>query len=220
MVAAWIEQTLYRPDSTEDELRRLCMAAKQEGLAAVGVPPVWARFAVTALASSPVAVSVPVGYPLGTHTASVKGLEGRLALEEGASELVVVPNLTAYKTGRHQTFQQEIAYVYRQCTMVNPDACLWALIAVDLLDRAEQEQVVRMVRESKGRAFMLTTHSGAPISPTTVGPFAALLRSGERLGVMGELRTMAEAQPLLELGVTRLATPHGIELARADREGE
>ncbi len=94
-ISYWLEQTFLHPDSMEEEVRLACIGAKTQRLAALGLPPVWARFAAIALAGSSVRLDIFVGYPLGTHTPSVKGLEARLALEEGATEISFVPNLAA-----------------------------------------------------------------------------------------------------------------------------
>lgn len=207
-----IEQTLLRPDSTENDVRLICMAAKDHGFAAVTVPPVWARFAVTAVAASPVGVCVPVGYPMGTHTASAKGLEARLALEEGAVEVTVVPNLAAFKTGYREIFRQDVAYVIKQCRLVNPGALVKVLLYADLLDQAEQREVARVVQQNGARFLMLAAYHRQPVAPTMVRWLRERLPEGVEIGVMGALRSLGEVLPLLDAGAGRLATPHGVEL--------
>lgn len=213
-IAHRIEQTWLQPDSIEDELCLRAMAAREHDLAALAVLPVWARFAVTALAFSSVRVDVPVGYPLGTHTASVKGLEARLALEEGALEVTIVPNLAAYKTGYRQTFRQDVAYVIKQCRLANPDSLAKVLIYVDLLSLAEQREVVRLVQESGGQFLVVGTYAPQPITPTMVRRLAEFIEPPGQIGVLGEVRSLEEARPLLELGIARLATPWGVEVVK------
>ncbi len=216
-IASRIEHTLLRPDSTEAELRLLCMAAEDHRLAAIVVPPVWARFAVTALAGSAVRVCVVVGYPLGMHTSSAKGLEARLALEEGAVEITLVPNLAAFKSGYRQTFSQDIAYVLRQCRLVNPDALVKVLLYGDLLNSGEQREVVRLVQESGGRFVVLGAYKPQPVAPSLVRWFQEMLAARTQLGILGEVRSLEEARPLLDLGIARLATPWGAEIAAAGK---
>jgi len=213
-IAGRLEPILLRPDSSEEEVRLLCMAAKEYRLAAVAVPPVWARFAVTALAGSSVRVDVPVGYPLGTHTASVKGLEARLALEEGAAEVTVVPNLAAYKSGSCEVFRQDVAHVVKQCRLVNEDALVKVLLYLDLLSLAEQREVARIVQGSGLRFLMLAAYSGQAVTPAMVRRAMEFIEEGTGVGVMGEVRSYREARPLLEMGVGRLATPHGVEVVK------
>ncbi len=215
-----LELTVLRPDSIEEEMRRLAMAAKDFRLVALTVTPVWARFASLALAQSSVRMGVGVGYPLGTHTPSVKGLEARLALEEKAAEITLVPNFSAYKSGNRETFRQDIAYVLKQCRQVNPEAQVKVLIYVDLLSLAEQREVVHLVRESGGGFLLVSTFSPQPITPSMFRRLAEFAGAEGRgatpllLGAMGEIRTWEEARALLTLGADRLATPWALEIAQ------
>lgn len=214
-----IEHTLLRPDSTEDQVRLAVVAARTYHLAAVTVPPVWARFAVTAAAATAAAesllrVCVPVGYPLGTHTASVKGLEARLALEEGAAEITLVPNLAAFKSGHREVFRQDVAYAVKQCYQVNPDAEVKVLLYTDLLQPDELREVVRTVQGSGGRFVLFGTYSPQPLSVATVRQGLGFVDAGSSVGVMGDVRTREEARSLLDLGLVRLATPWGKEIAQ------
>ena len=213
-VALRLELIVLRPDSIEEEMRRLAMAAKDLRLAALTVTPVWARFAGLALAQSPVRMGVVVGYPLGTHTPSVKGLEARLALEEGAAEITLVPNFSAYKSGNREIFRQDVAYVLKQCRQVNPDAQVKVLLYLDLLSLAEQREVVRIVQEAGGRFLLAGTFVPQSITPTMFRRLAEFAGPECLLGTMGEIRTLEEAQALLALEAKRLATPWALEIAR------
>jgi len=217
-IADRVEHVLLRPDSIENDVRLLAMAARQNHLAAIAVPPTWARFAVTALAGSAVRVDVPVGYPLGTHTASAKGLEARLALEEGAAEVTIVPNLATYKTGYREIFRQDIAYVIKQSRLANPDCLVKVLIYVDLLSLAEQREVVRLVQGSGGQFLLVGSYAPQPITPALVRRLSEFVEPPAQVGVLGEVRSFEEARPLLDLGIARLATPFGLEVVREAAE--
>jgi deoxyribose-phosphate aldolase len=213
-IADYIEHTLLRPDTSEDQVRLAVMAASRPLLAAVVVPPVWARFAVTAAAVSSLRVCVAVGFPLGTHTASAKGLEARLALEEGAAEVLFVPNLTAFRSGHGETFRHDVAYVVKQCRQVNPDALVKVLLYADLLRPDELREVVRVVQGNGGQFVGLGSYAPQPITPATVRQLLGSVAPGSPVGVLSEVRTSEEARPLLALGIARLATPWGVELVK------
>lgn len=216
-IAARVEQILLCPDSTENDVRLLCMAAKEHQLAAVAVPPVWVRFAGIALANSLVALDTPIGYPMGTQTASVKGLEARLALEDRAGEMTIVPNLAAYKTGYREVFKQDLAYVIKQCRLVNPNALVKVLIYLDLLSLAEQREVARLVQECGGRFLMLATYGGQPVTPAMLRRVTGFAGTGDQIGVWGRWSSLVEVGPLLSMGIARLATPAGVDLVLAAR---
>ncbi len=216
-IADKLEQSLLRPDSVEDEMRRLCMHAKDYGLAAVVVPPSWTRFAVTATQGSAVAVSILSGYPDGTHTSSVKSLEARLALEEGAREVTMVPNLAAYKSGWLNMFGEDIAYVLKQCRMENPEGEYRVLIYADLLPAADLRQVVQVVGKNSGHSLLLGSYSHTPVGPSTVQQVMDWAGGSTRVSVMGEIRLLAEVLPLINMGVERLVTPAAFELVEEAR---
>ncbi len=216
-IADKLEQSLLRPDSVEDEMRRLCMHAKDYHLAAVVVPPSWTRFAVTATAGSDVAVSILSGYPDGTHTSSVKSLEARLALEEGAREVTMVPNLAAYKSGWLKIFGEDIAYVLKQCRMVSPEGEYRVLIYVDLLPTTDLREIVQIIGKNSGHSLLLSSYSHAPIDLATVRQVMDWAGGSNRVSVKGEMRLLAEALPLINMGVERLVTPAALELVQEAR---
>jgi deoxyribose-phosphate aldolase len=164
-------------------------------------------------------VSVSVGYPLGTHTASAKGLEARLALEEGATEVTLVPNLAAFKSGRREVFRQDVAYVAKHCRQVNPDALLKVLLYADLLTLEELREAVRIIRDSRGQLILFGTYASQLPSPTLVRQWVTSAAMGAPVGVMAEVRSWEEARPLLDTGLNRLATPWGIEVVQEALEG-
>ena len=211
-IADRVEHALLYPASTADQVRQAVMAASKHHLAAVTVPPVWARFAVTAAVPSPVRVCVTVGYPMGTHTASAKGLEARLALEEGAAEVTIVPNLAAFKSGYREAFRQDVAYVVKQCRLAGPDALVKALLYIDLLGPEELNEAVRAIQASGVRFVLFGSYGAQPLPLAAVRLGLDSTEPGSRAGVMGEIRTWEEAQPLLDLGLARLVTPWGVDL--------
>ncbi len=217
-IADRLEQYLLRPDSVEDEMRRLCIHAKDYHLAAVVVPPSWARFAATATAGSDVAVSILSGYPDGTHTPSVKSLEARLALEEKARGVTVVPNLAVYKSGWHTMFGEDIAFVMKQCRLVNPDGVYRILLYVDLLSAAELREVTQIAINNGARAILLASYNRMPLDVPTVQQVMDWAGGSNRVSVMGEIRLLAEALPLINMGVDRLVTPAAVELVQEARK--
>lgn len=218
-IANRIEHLLLRPESNQDAVRHLCMAAKDMQIAAIGIPPAWARFASIALVDSTVRLDVPVGYPLGTHTASTKGLEARLALEEGAQEVTVVPNLAFYLSGWRERFHQDLDYVAKQARQANPEVVIRALLYLDLVPEAQYGEIVKVVRESGIEFQFLASYEQALASAPMIERISALNAIGVSLGVWGAIRSLDEARSLFGAGVARLATPYGLDLVQEAAQG-
>ena len=69
------------------------------GFATVCVNPTWVALAAKLLRGAPVAVCSVVGFPLGATTPDVKHYETRRAIFDGASEIDMVINIGALKSG-------------------------------------------------------------------------------------------------------------------------
>src|SRR5260221_7108800 len=114
-LASLIDHTLLRPDASAAEIDRLCAEALEHGFAAVCVNGTWVRRCAEKLAGSPVAVCAVVGFPLGAMAQAAKAFEARRALEDGATEIDMVINIGALKSGEHAQVGGEIAELAELC---------------------------------------------------------------------------------------------------------
>ena len=102
-VARYIDHTLLKPDATRDEILKVCEEGVRYGFASVCINPIWVREAACALRGSGVKVCTVIGFPLGANTPDTKAYEARRAIFDGASELDMVINVGALKSGRSTT---------------------------------------------------------------------------------------------------------------------
>jgi deoxyribose-phosphate aldolase len=205
------------PYLTEADLRRLAMAAKDAGLHGLCVLPGWARKAAIMVARSGMRIRTLVGYPSGVHTPSVKGLETRLALQEGAYEVAVTPNLGYLRGGDQLSLKNEIAYVAKALREVAPARARTLGVVFDL-DGLSAEQI--------GPLGALTLNAGGhgvylvarEITPDAVRSVLRGLTSRSTT-MLVTLHTpvgdAATAQAFLDAGVQYLVTPNAGDLAQA-----
>ena len=114
-VAGMIDHTLLKPDATKADIERLCREAAQFHFATVCVNPAWVALAARLLRGSGVGVCSVVGFPLGATTADVKHYEARRAIFDGATEIDMVINIGALKSGDLQVVERDIAAVVAPC---------------------------------------------------------------------------------------------------------
>ena len=76
-LAALIDHTLLKPESTQAQIARLCDEAVQYGFASVCVNPTWVSEAVERLDGTNVKVCSVIGFPLGASLAQTTA-SGRL----------------------------------------------------------------------------------------------------------------------------------------------
>ena len=110
-LAAVIDHTLLKAETTQTDVERVCEDALIYGFAAVCINPFWVPVAAKRLKSSLVRVCTVVGFPLGCNTAETKMQEANMARCTGAEEIDMVINIGALRSGDYATVQQEIAGV-------------------------------------------------------------------------------------------------------------
>ena len=114
-VAGVIDHTLLRPDATRQDIEQLCHEAIEFHFATVCVNPTWVALAAPLLRPHGVGVCAVIGFPLGATTPDVKQFEARRAIFDGATEIDMVINVGALKSGDLRTVERDIAAVADAC---------------------------------------------------------------------------------------------------------
>jgi len=221
-LAGLIDHTELHAYATQVDIIELCDEAKEYGFAAVAVNPAWVAYCAKRLADTGVAVSSTVGFPLGAHTAYVKIEEAREAVKNGATEVDMVINIGALKSGFPQFVEREIAAVVKAVK----DTPVKVILETSYLTTAEKVLVCEMSVRS-GAAFVKTStgfgHAGATVEDVELMKGVV----GDTLGVKaaGGIRTYGDAMAMIEAGATRLGTSAGVEIlddfpAEANGKGE
>lgn len=210
-LAAQIDHTLLRPDCTEAQIVQLCEEAAAHGFAAVCVPPCYVALAAGRLAGTAVGICTVIGFPLGYSASSVKFKEAEAALYDGATELDMVLNLSALKSGKTEAVQAEILDVADLCHV--HQARLKVIIETALLTEAEIELACQLC--VGGEADFVKTSTGFASRGASVADVALMRRvlpAAVRIKAAGGIRTRAAAEALLAAGADRLGSSHSVAL--------
>ncbi|MBK0401449.1 deoxyribose-phosphate aldolase [Adhaeribacter sp. BT258] len=210
-LAAYIDHTLLRPDATQEQILSLCAEAKAYNFAAVCVPPCYVKTAKEALAETSVNIASVIGFPLGYSLTDVKFFETHKALAHGASEIDMVINVAAFKSGHFSEVQDEIEQLSTLCHFKN--AVLKVIVETALLTEKELVQVCEMcavanvdyVKTSTGFASR-----GAGLRDVEI--MRANLPENIKIKASGGIKTREFALELIAAGANRLGTSSGIAL--------
>ena len=99
-IAKTIDHSLLRPELDDAFVEDGCRLAAQYDVASVCVRPADVRRAKAILDGTDVAVGTTIGFPHGNHLTETKVFEARRALADGATELDMVIQIGALKSGR------------------------------------------------------------------------------------------------------------------------
>jgi deoxyribose-phosphate aldolase len=203
-LARLLDHSLLKPEATEKDILAQVEVVLQWGIGFFCVQPSYVSLAAGALRDSGARVVSVVGFPHGCERSTVKAHAAELAVRDGAAEVDMVMNVGRLKSGRSQAVADEIAQVVRAI----PGIPVKVILETCLLTEEEKVVACRMVRDS-GAAFVKTSTGFHPAGGATVAD-VRLLRAtvGPDFGVKaaGGIRTLADAQAMLEAGANRLGT--------------
>ena len=214
-IAATLDHTLLRPDCTEAQIIQLCQEARQYGFASACVPPYYVPVAARELTGSGVAVCTVIGFPLGYNSPRVKFREAEIALGEGATELDLVLNISALKSGQLDAVKAEVEDLADLAEV--HDAILKVIIETALLTEAEIETAARLCAEA-GANFVKTSTGFASrgASVADVELLRRVLPAGVRIKASGGIRTREQALAMLAAGADRLGTSNSLVIIQED----
>ncbi len=201
-LAKYIDHTLLKPESTREDILRVCEEAKHYNTASVCVNPFWIGFVAEQLKGTDIKPCCVIGFPLGATLPEVKAFETAAAIRDGAKEVDMVINVGALRGA-------ELDAVYEDIKAVVDAAAGKALVKVIIetcLLTDEQKVIACRLAKQAGADFVKTSTGfstgGAKVEDIrlmreTVGPEMGVKASG---GV----RTKADAEAMIEAGATRI----------------
>jgi deoxyribose-phosphate aldolase len=209
-IAKMIDHTVLAATATLSEIVRVCEEARKYSFATVCVNPFWVPVAARELAGSGVGITTVIGFPLGASRTEVKAAEARDAIEAGATEIDMVLNVGALKSGDREAVLRDVRAV---------------------VDAGKGKAVVKVIIETcyltdeeKRRASLICKEAGADFVKTSTGfgtggatvEDIALIRAvvGPEMGIKasGGVRDLAFARQLIEAGATRLGASSSVAI--------
>ncbi|KZN99200.1 2-deoxyribose-5-phosphate aldolase [Bacillus badius] len=211
-VAKIIDHTLLKPETTKDQVKKLCEEARAYEFASVCINPVWVAYASEQLQGTKVKVCTVIGFPLGATTSTVKAFETKEAIENGATEVDMVINIGALKAGDDETVLKDIQAV---TASARGKALTKVIIETSLLTDEEKERACRLaveagadyVKTSTGFSTGGATEEDIRFMRKTVGPDIGVKASG---GV----RSQEDALNMIKAGATRIGASSGVQIVQ------
>jgi deoxyribose-phosphate aldolase len=213
-LAKLIDSTLVKAVATKGEIETLCKEAVQHGFKCAVVNPVYVKFAAKLLKGSSVKVCSTVGFPFGISLPEIKALEAVKAVEDGAEELDMVINLSAFKSGEYEFVKQDIAAV-TDVKRLSKEIIVKVIIETTYLTKDEKVIACNLVKEA-GADFVKTS-TGLFGGGATVEDVRLMRQTvGKNMGVKaaGGIRTYADAVAVIEAGANRIGTSTAVQIIK------
>ena len=208
-LAGMIDHTNVQRDATDEDIKVLCHEADDYDFSCVCVTPTQAALARELLENSDTQVCVVIGFPFGVQTPQAKAFEAEEAVENGASELDMVMNIGALKSGNNSLVQADIAAVVGAAR----GRVVKVILETALLTREEKITACQLARDAG--AHYVKTSTGFGVDGATVED-VRLMRDtvGLEMGVKaaGGIRDLETALAMIDAGASKIGTSTGLQI--------
>ncbi|MEQ8478425.1 deoxyribose-phosphate aldolase [Fulvivirga sp.] len=208
----FIEHTNLKPTITGKDVDLLIKEAKEHQFVGVCVPPFWVKRAQREIGDSDVQLVTVVGFPLGYNMTETKIEEMKLAIRDGADELDLVMNVSAFKDGMPWP-KIEFAKSSKLCH--EEGKILKVIIETAYLS---DEDIVRACKlcNDAGVDFVKTSSGLAPAGAKVehIKLMRSVLPSSVGIKASGGIKTYEQALTMINAGADRLGTSNGVEVMK------
>jgi deoxyribose-phosphate aldolase len=202
-IAKTIDHSLLRPELNDEFIEENLRLAASHEVASATMRPADVERAVAALRGSDVLVGTVVGFPHGNHLTATKVFETERALGQGASEIDMVIQIAALRSGRDQDVEADIRAV------VDVTHAAGAIVKV-IFENAylTDDEKIRACRmsEAAGADFVKTSTGFAPTGATNEDLMLMRANTAQHVQVKaaGGVRTLDALLAVMAIGVTRI----------------
>ena len=203
-LARLLDHSVLKPETTEREILSGADVVRTWRIGYYCVQPCWVKVAATALAGTDARIVSVVGFPHGCDRADVKARAASVAVADGATEIDMVMNIGALKSGHEVDVAADIEAVVR----ASAAARIKVILETAVLTDDEKRLACHLVRD-QGAAFVKTSTGFHPAGGATTAD-VRLMRAavGEDFGVKasGGIRSLADALTMIDAGANRIGT--------------
>jgi deoxyribose-phosphate aldolase len=182
------------------------------------VNPTWVARAAAQLGGTGVGVCSVVGFPLGATTPDVKQYEARRAMFDGATEIDMVLNVGALKSGDVRLVTDDIRAVVAACL----ERGVVSKVILETALLTEEEKVTACTLAKAAGADFVKTSTGFGPGGATAADVALMRRVvGSDMGVKasGGVRDLQQVKAMVAAGATRIGASAGVRIVR-ESQGE
>ncbi len=215
-VADMIDHTLLKPDATRKDIEKLCREAAEFHFATVCVNPTWVALCAALLRGTGVGVCSVVGFPLGATTPDVKHYETRRAIFDGATEIDMVINIGALKSGDLLLVERDIQAVVGPCREAN----VISKVIIEAALLTDDEKIAASTLSKAAAADFVKTSTGFASGGATAADVALMRRVvGADMGVKaaGGVRDYEGLKAMVAAGATRVGASAGVKIVQESK---
>ena len=214
---SYIDHTNLKKDALIEDIEKLCEEAMKYHFASVCVYPYFVKAVSEYLKGSNVEICTVVGFPNGMNTTNVKVYEAIDAIENGATEIDMVINISALKNKEYDYVKNEIEEIRDaiggKTLKVIIETCLLTDEEIVKMTEICNDTFVNFIKTSTGfdkegakveDIELINKHKGAVLE----------------IKASGGIRDIETAEAMIKAGATRIGTSSGVKLMNIEEKEE
>lgn len=212
-LSKYIDHTLLKQDAQASQIKTLCQEAIDYDFMSVCINPDFVSLAADKLKGTGVDVCTVIGFPLGANTQAVKVFETKDALNNGATEIDMVINVSDIKDQAYDKVEAEI----RAIKEATGKHILKVILETALLSNDEIVKACELA-VAAGADFVKTS-TGFSTGGATAEHIALMRETvGPNIGVKasGGIRSREDFDAMVAAGATRIGASAGIAIMQGE----
>ena len=220
-----IDHTNLKPDATTAMMEKLCQEAKNYHFKMVAINQVQSHLCAQLLKGTGVEIGAAIAFPLGQTTIASKCFETQNAIENGATEIDYVINISELKAGNLQYIEDEMAQIVKICRQHN----VVSKVIFENCYLTDEEKIALCKIAVKVKPDFIKTSTGFGTSGATVEDVKLMknqVGDAVKVKAAGGIRSADTFKKMIAAGAQRIGTSSGIaiidelkqELAASDKD--
>lgn len=206
----FIEHTALKPTLTDKDVDQLIEEAVEHEFLGVCMPTFWVKKASREVKNHGIQLVTVIGFPLGYQMTENKLDEIKLAIDNGANELDIVMNVSAFKSGMPWV-KTDLA---KCAQLIHENDCLMKVI-IETAYLSEEEIVkASILCQDAGTDFVKTSTGFAPEGAKVehIKLIRSTIHSNIGVKASGGIRNLDTAIKMIEAGADRLGVSAGVSI--------
>ncbi|OTQ27715.1 deoxyribose-phosphate aldolase [Gilliamella apicola] len=206
-----IDHTNLKPDATTAMMEKLCQEAKNYHFKMVAINQVQSHLCAQLLKGTGVDIGAAIAFPLGQTTIASKCFETQNAIENGATEIDYVINISELKAGNLQYIEDEMAQIVKICRQHN----VVSKVIFENCYLTNEEKIALCKIAVKVKPDFIKTSTGFGTSGATVEDVKLMknqVGDAVKVKAAGGIRSADTFKKMIAAGAQRIGTSSGIAI--------
>lgn len=209
--ARLIDHTNLKASINNEEMKQLCDEAKEYHFKMVAINQVQSAFAHEQLKGTDINVGAAIAFPLGQTSIASKVFETKDAIENGATEIDYVINITEVKEKNWDYIEEEMVKIVEVCR--ENDVISKVIFENAYLSKDEIKKLSEISKKVKPD-FIKTSTGMAPTGATLedVKLMKEIVGNDVKVKAAGGIRDLETFLAMIEAGAERIGSSSGIKI--------